>query len=87
MKGSSSNSGGGVSEVTALAMESQPTEVLKNICAGIFSNRLLTMMFASASYDRAWRSGCPGMGVLMCSVIPLFSIKAASFLVPNSNYV
>jgi hypothetical protein len=39
MKGLSSNSGDGVSEVTALAMESQPMEVLKNICAGVSSNR------------------------------------------------
>jgi len=39
MKGSSGNSGDGMSEVTALAMESQPTEILKNICAGISSTR------------------------------------------------
>ena len=39
MKGPSSNSRDGVSEVITLAIEGQPTEALKNICAGISSNR------------------------------------------------
>ena len=64
MKGLSSNSGDGMSEVTALAIESQPMEALKNMCGGLFKP-LLTTMFSIASYDRAGRSGCLGMGVLM----------------------
>ncbi len=39
-KRSSSNAWDSVSEVTALAMQSQPTEVLKNTCAGISSTKV-----------------------------------------------
>jgi hypothetical protein len=38
----SSNAWDSVSEVTALAMQSQPTEVLKNTCAGISTTRIFS---------------------------------------------
>jgi hypothetical protein len=42
MKRSSSNSWDSVSEVTALAMQSQPTERLRNTCAGISTTRVFS---------------------------------------------
>jgi hypothetical protein len=42
VKRTNSNAWDSVSEVTALAMQSQPTEVLKNTCAGISTSRIFS---------------------------------------------
>lgn len=44
IKRTSSNAWDSVSEVTALAMQSQPTEVLKNTCAGISTTKIFSSL-------------------------------------------